>query len=71
MNLDHFSFSVAVLAVHVRVPAGLAGDGGGVPPQVDAPDRRDRRPGRRPRLPLLLLRQPAPPALPLHGNHVG
>ena len=64
-------FSVAVLAVHVRVAAGVAGDCGGVPPQVDPPDGRHRRPRRRPRLPLLLLRQPAPPALPLHGTHVG
>ena len=69
----HSSFvcSVAVLAVRVRVAAGVAGDGGGVPAAVDAADGRHGRPRRRPRLPLLLLRQPAPPALPRHGNHVG
>ena len=68
----HPSFcSVAVLAVRVRVAAGVAGDGGGVPAAVDAADGRHGRPRRRPRLPLLLLRQPAPPALPRHGIHVG
>ena len=67
--LTSSSLRFSRVPVCVGLAAALPADGGHLPEEVHPADGGHGRTGGGPRMPLLLLRQPVPPALPQLRGH--